>query len=54
VLAAAVDGATAPEIAGRPHLSEGTVRNHLSSAIQQTGARNRVEAAGVATENGWL
>lgn len=34
VLAAATDGATIGEIAGRLHLSEGTVRNYLSSAIQ--------------------
>ncbi|HEX5120611.1 MAG TPA: response regulator transcription factor [Pseudonocardiaceae bacterium] len=54
VLAAATDGSTATEIAGRLHLSEGTVRNYLSSAIQKTGARNRLEAARVATENGWL
>jgi two-component system response regulator DesR len=54
VLAAATDGATAAEIAGRLHLSEGTVRNYLSSAIGKTGARNRLEAARVATENGWL
>jgi two-component system response regulator DesR len=54
VLAAAVDGSTATEIAGRLHLSEGTVRNYLSAAIQKTGARNRVEAGRVAADNGWL
>ncbi|HWC80994.1 MAG TPA: response regulator transcription factor [Pseudonocardiaceae bacterium] len=54
VLAAAVDGSTATEIAGRLHLSEGTVRNYLSAAIQKTGARNRVEASRVAADNGWL
>ena len=32
---------------------EGTVRNHLSSAIGKTGARNRSEAAGIAAEK-WL
>jgi two-component system response regulator DesR len=36
------------------HLSEGTVRNHLSSAIGKTGARNASEAARIAAENGWL
>ena len=35
-------------------LSEGTVRNYLSSAIAKTGARNRVEAGRVADERGWL
>jgi two-component system response regulator DesR len=54
VLGAATDGSTATDIAHLLHLSEGTVRNYLSSAIQKTGARNRLEAARVATENGWL
>ena len=36
------------------HLSEGTVRNYLSTAIAKTGARNRVEAARLAAEQGWL
>jgi two-component system response regulator DesR len=54
VLRASVDGSTATDIARRLHLSEGTVRNYLSSAIQKTNARNRLEAATMATENGWL
>jgi two-component system response regulator DesR len=54
VLAQATDGATIGEIAGRLHLSEGTVRNYLSSAIQKTHARNRVEAAHRARLQGWL
>jgi two-component system, NarL family, response regulator DesR len=54
VLRAASDGSTATDVARRLHLSEGTVRNYLSSAIQKTGARNRLEAATTATENGWL
>ncbi|MBF9334777.1 hypothetical protein G3N30_00505 [Microbacterium lacticum] len=36
------------------HLSEGTVRNHLSAAIGKTGGRNRADAARIADENGWL
>ncbi len=36
------------------HLSEGTVRNHLSAAIGKTGARNRAEAVRIADEHGWL
>lgn len=35
-------------------LSPGTVHNHLSSAIQKLGARNRAEAVAVAQRNGWL
>jgi two-component system response regulator DesR len=54
VLRASADGSTATDIAQRLHLSEGTVRNYLSSAIQKTNARNRLEAATTATENGWL
>jgi len=36
------------------HLSEGTVRNHLSSAIGKTGARSATDATRIAAENGWL
>ncbi|MGW5683344.1 response regulator [Nonomuraea sp. NPDC003754] len=54
VLAAAVDGATIGDIARRLHLSEGTVRNYLSSAIGKTHARNRMEAVRRAREQGWL
>ena len=54
VLAASQDGATIAEIAAAVYLSEGTVRNYLSSCIQKTGARNRAEALRVAEEHGWL
>ncbi len=54
VLAAAEDGSTIADIAGRLHLSESTVRNYLSSAIGKTGTRNKVEAALVARQQGWL
>jgi two-component system response regulator DesR len=54
VLREAAGGATAAEIARRLFLSEGTVRNYLSSAMGKTGARTRVEAARVAEEKGWL
>ncbi len=54
VLRAAAGGATVADIAGRLFLSEGTVRNYLSSAIGKTGARNRSEAVRVAEERGWL
>ena len=54
VLAASQDGATIAEIAAALYLSEGTVRNYLSSCIQKTGARNRAEALRVAEEHGWL
>jgi two-component system response regulator DesR len=54
VLAAARTHATVAEIAAAAHLSQGTVRNYLSSAIQKLGARTRAEAVRVAEEKGWL
>lgn len=54
VLAVARSGGSIADIAHALHLSEGTVRNHLSSAIGKTGARNRADAVRVADENGWL
>jgi two-component system response regulator DesR len=54
VLRAAADGSVNAEIAHRLVLSEGTVRNYLSTAIQKTGARNRAEAVLIAREKGWL
>jgi len=54
VLAASAGGASTGEIATAVHLSEGTVRNYLSSAIGKLGARNRAEALRTATDNGWL
>jgi two-component system response regulator DesR len=54
VLQAARAGGTVADIAGTLFLSEGTVRNHLSSAIGKTGARTRAEAVRVAIDNGWL
>jgi len=54
VLVAARGGGTVADIARALHLSEGTVRNHLSSAIGKTGARTRAEAVRLADEHGWL
>jgi two-component system response regulator DesR len=54
VLAAATGGASISEIASSLSLSEGTVRNYLSVAIQKLGAHNRVEAAHIAEQKGWL
>lgn len=54
VLKQAADGATSAEIANTLHLSEGTVRNYLSEAINKLGAGNRVEAARIARMKGWL
>lgn len=54
VLRAAALGGSTGDIARRVFLSEGTVRNHLSSAIGKTGAATRADAVRIATENGWL
>ncbi|MCX4527889.1 MULTISPECIES: response regulator transcription factor [unclassified Streptomyces] len=54
VLRAAESGATNAELAQRLHLSPGTVRNYLSTAIQKLAARNRAEAIRVARDKGWL
>jgi two-component system response regulator DesR len=54
VLLAAREGGTVADVAAHLRLSEGTVRNHLSSAIGKTGARTRAEAVRLADERGWL
>jgi two-component system response regulator DesR len=54
VLEAGARGSPVSEIALRLHLSEGTVRNYLSTAIGKTGARNRTEAWRIARDRGWL
>jgi len=54
VLTASREAATIADIASRLFLSEGTVRNHLSAAIQKLEAHNRAEAARIAEQKGWL
>lgn len=54
VLLATAAGGTIGQIAKRLFLSEGTVRNHLSSVIGKTGAATRADALRVATERGWI
>lgn len=54
VLVAARDGGTVADIAKLLVLSEGTVRNYLSSAMGKTSARTRAEAALIAEQRGWL
>lgn len=54
VLKAAKDGSTVADVARALHLSEGTVRNHLSAAIGKTGARTRAEAVRLVEDRGWL
>jgi two-component system response regulator DesR len=54
VLSRAQSGAPVAQIAASLHLSAGTVRNHLSSAIGKTGEANRIAAAHLAREQGWI
>jgi two-component system response regulator DesR len=54
VLRMAGEGQTSADIASALNLSEGTVRNYLSEAISKLGAGNRVEAARIARDKGWL
>jgi two-component system response regulator DesR len=54
VLRLAGEGIASSAIAEDLDLSEGTVRNYLSEAIQKLGAANRVEAARIARAKGWL
>lgn len=54
VLRAAADGSTNAELAETLHLSQGTVRNYLSTAIHKLAVRNRTEAVRAAREKGWL
>jgi two-component system response regulator DesR len=54
VLIASRSGSTVADIAAKLYLSDGTVRNYLSTAIAKTAARNRTEAFRVADDRGWL
>jgi two-component system, NarL family, response regulator DesR len=54
VLRATTTGCSVHQIAGALHLAEGTVRNRISTAITKLHARNRTDAARIATDNGWL
>lgn len=49
-----MEGASIAEVAAALYLSEGTVRNHLSAAIQKLGVHNRTEASRLAEQKGWL
>lgn len=54
ILRLAGEGRTSAEIAAEYRLSEGTVRNYLSEASNKLGAANRVDAARIARNKGWL
>ncbi|MFG3200638.1 LuxR C-terminal-related transcriptional regulator [Streptomyces sp. NPDC048192] len=54
VLSLAAGGASVAEIAGRLHLSHGTVRNYMASITRKTGARNRIDAIRISRGEGWV
>ena len=54
VLRLAGEGRSSAEIGAALALSSGTVRNYLSEAASKLGATNRIEAARLARDKGWL
>lgn len=50
----AAQGLKTADIATKLFLSEGTVRNYLSEAIAKLNAANRIDAARIAKQKGWL
>ncbi|MCX7553995.1 response regulator transcription factor [Marinicella sp. S1101] len=50
----AKEGKSTEQIAKTLHLTSGTIRNYLSSACSKLNAKNRVEAARIAHQKGWL
>jgi two-component system response regulator DesR len=54
VLRLAGRGMSSADIARELGLTDGTVRNYLSEAIGKLGVGNRIEAARMAREKGWL
>jgi two-component system response regulator DesR len=54
VLRLTADGASTAAVAKQLNLSSGTVRNYLSEVIEKLGATNRIDAARIARDKGWL
>ncbi len=54
VLRLSAAGQTNAQIAAELNLNEGTVRNYVSEAISKLGANNRIDAARIAKDKGWL
>lgn len=50
----AADGQSTSEIAAALYIAEGTARNYLSDAISKLNAANRIDAARIARQKGWL
>jgi two-component system response regulator DesR len=54
ILRFSLEGHSTKEIAELICLSAGTVRNYLSEVTSKLGAKNRIEAARIAKQKGWL
>jgi GAF domain-containing protein len=54
ILRLMADGCSNREIARKIHLSENTVKSHVQEILRKLGARNRVQAAVLATKERWL
>ena len=54
VLRLSATGLTNAQIAAELNLNEGTVRNYISEAISKLDANNRIDAARIARDKGWL
>lgn len=47
-------GASTAQMAKILFLTEGTLRNYISSILSKTGTHSRIEAINIAKKNGWL
>lgn len=54
ILAYIDQGLTTLGIAESIHLSQGTIRNYISSILSKTGARSRIDAVNIAKQHQWL
>jgi two-component system response regulator DesR len=54
VLRLSAAGLTNAQIAADLNLHEGTIRNYISEAISKLDANNRIDAARIARDKGWL
>ena len=54
ILRLIAQGLSNKEIAGQMALSEYTIKSYVQDLLQKVGARNRVEAAVIASKEGWI